>query len=254
LRGSVSGCLQSVRNRCYCWGSGTASQQEDRPSHVSFGRESYGDTGCALAEDEVWQQCAGARRTDEFEQDQEVVGAVAEIGFETAELAAHADMHLAVSRARLAGRPGELGKVGDRDPLGVSLGMVFREYDADVLAEQVFATEIGVYGARLAVVLIADHHVQLLQPERRRGLFDLELGGLDADVGVCVGEAADRGRDDADEGGLERSDPDDAGDSSGGDGGQLRLGCLDSTQQRGRVPYEDLACSGQTDVAADPLE
>ena len=107
---------------------------------------------------------------------------------------------------------------------------------------------------RLVVVLVPHHHVEVLEPERGHALLDLQLAGLDPDVGVGLRELPHRRRDDAQERRLERRDADDAGHPSGGDLGDLGLGRLGAVQQGLRVADQDQAGLGQPQVAADPLE
>ena len=107
---------------------------------------------------------------------------------------------------------------------------------------------------RLVVVLVADHDVEVLEPQRGHALLDLQLAGLDADAGVGRRQLAHRRRDDAQERRLERRDADHPGDLAGGDLGDLGLGRLDGVEQGLRVADQDPAGLGQPDVATDPLE
>jgi len=47
--------------------------------------------------------------------------------------------------------------------------MIGGQHDMDAFAQQLLAMQVGVHGPWLTVVLVADHHVQLLQPQCRRG-------------------------------------------------------------------------------------
>ncbi len=132
--------------------------------------------------------------------------------------------------------------------------MIGGQHDVDAFAQQRLAVQVGVHGARLAVVLVADHHVQLVQPQCRRGLLDLELGGLDPDVGLARGQRSHRRRHDAEERGLEGGDPDHARRPAGGDRGQFRLGRLDPLEQRRGVPHQDLSRRSQPHIAPDPFQ
>ena len=132
--------------------------------------------------------------------------------------------------------------------------MPLREHEVDAFSEHRPAVQPCVDRARLLLVLVAEHDVQLLEPQRRDRLLDLGLGGFDPDSGMGHREGADGGRDDAQERRLERRDPDDAGELAGRDRGELRLSGLDALQQALRVSHQDLTSRGQPDVPPDPFQ
>jgi hypothetical protein len=120
--------------------------------------------------------------------------------------------------------------------------------------QQRLAREVGVDRARVALVLVADHGVELLEAQRGHGELHLDLGRLDPHVGMGAREPRHGGRDDAQERGLERGDPDHAGRAAGREGGELGLGGLHAVEQRVRVADEHAAGLGQPDPAPGALE
>ena len=142
-------------------GSGGSGEEEDLAIERAFGEGPYCDARDAVAEDEIGEQGASAGGTDHFDEDQEVVGRVAEVGFEAAEFAAGADLHLAMAGAWLAGAPSGVGELRHLDLVGGCQRMCFGQDQAYVLTYERFPSQVAVDGTRLTGVLVADHRIEL---------------------------------------------------------------------------------------------
>ena len=108
--------------------------------------------------------------------------------------------------------------------------------------------------ARLALVLVSDRDVDLLQGDRRRRLLDLGLHRFDADPRMAPREGRDGGGHDVQEGGLERRDTHGAHGLARSDGCHFRLGDLGRAEQLIGVGGEELAGGGEPEIASHSLE
>jgi hypothetical protein len=117
------------------WGAGAAREQVDGSANVRFSGSPYDDARGAVAEDQIGEQRRRTGSADQLKQDEEVVGAIAQIWLEPAVLAAHADLHLAVTSTGLTGGPGDVSEPGDLHSVRTGLRVVLREHYTDALAQ-----------------------------------------------------------------------------------------------------------------------
>lgn len=235
-------------------GSGCTGEEEDLAIEGALGEGADRDAGNAVAEHEVGKEGAGAGGADHLDEDQEVIGGVAQVGFEAAECSAGADLHLTMTGARLAGGPPGVGELRHLDRVFGCQRMCQRQDQPHVLPHERLPSQVAMHRPRLAGVLVADHRVELPQAKRRHRLLDLSLSHLDPDVGVTSTERGDSRSHDAQEGGLKSRHPYDARRVARGDRGHLGLGCLHPIEQGGRVPDQRSARVGKPHVPAGPFE
>jgi hypothetical protein len=235
-------------------GSGGSGEEEHLAIERALGDSPYCDARDAVPEDEIGKQSAGAGGPDHFDEDQEVVGRVAEVWLEAAEFPASADLHLAMTGAWLASAPSGIGELCHLDLVGGRERMCFGQDQAYVFTHERLPGQVAMDGTRLTGVLVADDSVELAQPKGRYCLFNLYFGHLDADVGMASIEFSNRRRHDAQEGGLESSHPYYARRVPSGDRGHLCLGRLHSVEQRGRVADQCAAGVGESHVPAGTFE
>ena len=162
--------------------------------------------------------------------------------------AAGAQVHEAVAGAGLRRRPDRPG-AGARAATRARLGerMVRREHDRAPARQQRRArTRSAKHRARIALVLVAHHRVEVAEPQRGHRLLDLDLGGLQAHVRVVARDtAAMAGATSwrkADWNAATRTRP---GRPARDERGEVGLGGLDAVEQRGGVRDEQPPGVGQ---------
>ena len=131
--------------------------------------------------------------------------------------------------------------------------VVDREHDVEVLLVQRLEVQARVGRAREERVLVGQHHVEAAERQRGHRGLGLGVGHLHAQRRVLARERAQRGREQVEAGGLDRGDPDGAGDQVRR-GLQVGLGLLDVGEDHVGVVDESLRRGGQAQVAPDALE
>jgi hypothetical protein len=153
--------------------------------HRAFGDVARDHAGTDAERAHVRQERDRQAVGDEPERDDAVVGAMADIGIEAAELSAGALGHLRPARAGMAGRPGLGGELGQRHRLLVTERerVILGEHHAHRVAVQVVAVDAGGPGARLMLPLVAEDEIHVAQDQRRQRLLGLGLHELAAQPG-----------------------------------------------------------------------
>ena len=232
-----------------------AGRHEDGPVHGALGDRPHGDARMRLRTHELGQQRHGLARSDEGQARNAVVGPVAQVGIEAAELAADAVRDLLPAGPAMAGRPALVRELVQRHRAGVAPRdrMVRGQHDADRVVAEVLAGHARGPRQRLVLPFVGQHEVDVAECKRRQRLLGLGLDQLAAQR-RCVAREGLHGRH-----GETQRDRLEGGDSAPPRdpprrGGQLGLCELGPLEQRRRVADQDERGVGEADAAAGRLE
>jgi hypothetical protein len=209
----------------------------------------------SLRAHELREQRHGLAAGDQRQARDAVVGAMADVGIEAAELAAGPVGDLLPAGLALPGRPCVAGQLGQRHGVRVAprRRVAVRQDEADRIGAEVFAVHPGRPRMRLVLPLVGQHEVDVAERERGQRLLGLGLDQLAPQRRGLAGERLHRRDGEPERDGLEGGDPAAPGDPAGG-GRQLGLGELGPLEQRGRVTDEDERRVGEPDAASRRFE
>ena len=211
--------------------------------------------GMGAGRDEVGQERDREALGDEPEAEDAVVGAVADVRVEAAELPAGPRGHLLPGRAGVAGRPDRAGELGQRHRARVPARdrMALGQDEVDRVAVQVVAVDAGGPRERQVLPLVGQDEIDVAERERGQRRLGLGLDELAAQAGRVARERVHRRGGQAQRDGLERRDPPAPDDAARGRR-ELGLGELGPLEQGLGVADQDERRVGQADAAPRPLE
>jgi hypothetical protein len=191
---------------------------EDRSVHGPLGDGAYDDPLLGLGRHQLRQQRDGLPVGDDRQADHAVVGPVANVGVESAELAAGPVDHLLPSGAGMARGPGLAGELGERHRAGVTARhrVVSGEDEIDRLAVQVVALHPCGPRVWLVLPLVGQDQVDVAERERGQRLFGLGLHELAAQPRRFARERTDGRHREPEAHRLKRRDTAPSGDAARG--------------------------------------
>ena len=206
--------------------------------------------GMMVRQREVRQHRHGQAARHHREADCRVVGAVADVRLEPAELLAGAAGHLVPAQSRVPGGPGLARQLGERHGFGVAARrrMARRQAEAHGIAEQVVALHARGQLLGLVLPLVSQHEVDVAQRQPGEGLLRLQLHQLAAQPRRLPGQRLHRRQREPQRHRLEPGDAAAAGHRSRGRR-QVGLRKRRPLQQRPRVLHQDQRRIGQAHAA-----